>query len=147
MMNVKINGNPNDLFKNDFKEFTFAVEREMATSAKQIEASAKRAIVTLGVYNNGGLRKSIKSFKTGMMRHVIGTELNYAELNEKGARMTRAELARHLEKISGPPPTQNKGVLRFIGGGQVLWKARPYLEPALKEEVQHLARRIKRIMP
>jgi len=147
MMNVKINGNPNDLFKHDLKEFALDIDTEIATSAKMIESSAKQSLRALQVFNTGGLFQSIQSKRVARLHHVVGTPKNYAELNEKGARMTTIELERHLANIGGKPATQNKGVLKFLGGGQVLWKARPYLEPALKEEVQHLARRIKRIMP
>ena len=142
---VNINGDVKNLFKEDLKRFSNELSQEFSTTAKIIESGAKISLARQQVFNTGGLRNSVLSKKVSPLRFVIGTPKDYAQLQEEGAKMTRAELGRQIAKMGGKPPTHNKGVLSF-SGNTVLWKARPYLVPALDKESKRLARNIKKII-
>ena len=143
MMHIKIDSRQlQGLFKEDMNTFVKDLDTAINNAATIVESGAKTYAGRQRIKNTGMLISSLQKRRVGFLRYVVGTHLDYAELQEEGATMTYAELARHLQKIKGEQ-TESKGVITFAG--MVNWKARPYLKPAFEEQVIHLTKTVKRL--
>ena len=144
MMHIKIDSRQlQGLFKEDMNTFVKDLDTAINNAATIVESGAKTYAGRQRIKNTGMLMSSIQKKRLTRFRYVVGTVMDYAELQEEGARMTKAELGRQLEKIKGVQ-TENKGVISFQGG-TAIWKARPYLKPAFEEQVVHLTKTVKRL--
>ena len=144
-MNVRANWKPSQMLAEDLAKTKREVDLIIGSESKMIEIGAKRALRSQQVYNTGTLWNSVLAVRAGAMRWIIGTPLDYAELQEKGATLTAAQLAAQLEKISGPPPTQSKGVIKKVSAGSYKWKERPYLIPAFKQAQVNIRKILNRL--